>query len=181
MPFGTLTLTAGPDHTATGRFHPGGSYMPLRRPGALLQPGVDLARDILRAGDTPTETTTVLSPWDIAGPDLDAQFALSHLLPGVWHSWDEEPDAQGAAVRLWLADEAATSWAAVDYDGHQHDRFRVLSHGPRRLAAEAEAAYTWWTAHGRPPPGRFGVTATPDGHTVWLEHPDQPVPALPSG
>lgn len=176
-PYGTLVLTTRPDGTADGHFSAGGSYMPLRHPGALVEPDIDLARDILRTGDTPTETATALSPWNIAGEDLNAQFAIAQLVPGVWHSWDTEPAADGAAVRLWLADDAATSWAAIDYDGHQQDRFRALQHGPRRLVDEVDAAYSWWTARGRPPVGHFGVTASPDGgHSVWLESPDHPVP-----
>lgn len=64
---------------------------------------------------------------------------------------------------LWLADDDATSWATVDYDGHQTDTFRVSQHGPRRLWDAVEAAHRSWEAAGRPSVARYGLTVMPDG------------------
>ncbi len=106
---------------------------------------------------------------------------LDQVLPDgrIVTPWDTAPP-DGAAVRLWLADDAATSWAAIDVDGHQHDHFRLLQHGPCRLADEIEAAHAWWTADGQPAVDRFGVTATPAGQTVWLDDPRPADPPTPT-
>ncbi|WP_223291196.1 methyltransferase domain-containing protein [Streptomyces avicenniae] len=172
-PYGTLALTVRAEGSAEGRFHPFGAYMPLRDPAA---PGGGFSHDA-PAMDAAAESATALSPWAVAGEDLDARFALGLLVPGVWHDWDAAPSERGVAVRLWLADEAGESWAAIDYDGQRHDRYRVRQFGPRRLADEIAAAHAWWAARGRPEVARFGATVTAEGHTVWLDRPDLALPA----
>ncbi|GAA2275214.1 hypothetical protein GCM10010430_71440 [Kitasatospora cystarginea] len=78
----------------------------------------------------------------------------------------------GVKSRLWVATTDAGSWAAVDYNGCDDDRFTVWQHGPRRLWEEVEAAHHWWLTNGRPGPARFGLTVTADGaHTFWLDEP----------
>ncbi|TDC10401.1 methyltransferase [Streptomyces sp. 8K308] len=163
-PFGTLIATRNEDGTATGRFAPFGSYMEMRTRGQRAD--VELMRDVLRPGQRPEVSTTRVSPWAVAGHDLAAQFAIGLAVPDVWHSWDTETEE--AAVRLWLAADDATSWAAVDHDGRQ---FRVAQFGPRRLWDEVATAWQRWDTQARPAVDRFGLTATPDGSSFWLDSP----------
>ncbi|MEV0604511.1 methyltransferase domain-containing protein [Streptomyces sp. NPDC050315] len=157
--YGTLTLTRRADGTASGRFAPYGAYMTMRG----QRPDVELDRDLLREGQIPDRSTSVLSPWAVAGEDLDAQFAIGLRVPDVWHSWDTQTDQ--THIRLWLADDSASSWAAVDYDGRQLDTFAVQQHGPRRLWNEIEAAHQEWTRVGRPAIAQHHVTIGPYGRT----------------
>lgn len=39
---------------------------------------------------------------------------------------------------------------------------------------EIEQLHTQWTGLGRPSRERFGLTAAPHGHTVWLDNPHGP-------
>ncbi|GAA4704332.1 methyltransferase domain-containing protein [Streptomyces youssoufiensis] len=142
--FGTLTLTVTADGSASGTFAAFGSYMAMRG----QRPELDLHRDIVRAEHEPRVTTTDLSPWEVAGEDLAAQFAIGLAVPGVWHSWDTT--GQAAPARLWLADDTGRSWAAVDYDGQQSHTFTVNQHGPRSLWDEVAHAHQQWAAAGRP-------------------------------
>ncbi|MGW6413135.1 hypothetical protein ACWF95_39345 [Streptomyces vinaceus] len=49
----------------------------------------------------------------------------------------------GVADRLWAAKTDAASWAAVDHDGGEEDRFTVHQNGPRRPWDEAGEAHRW--------------------------------------
>lgn len=170
--YGTLTLTKHSDGSASGPFAPYGSYMTIRG----QHPDIDLERDVLRAGQCPARTTTSLSPWAVAGGDLDAEFHLGLSVPGAWYTWDTTVAA--AHTRLWLADTDATSWAAVDYDGQQTNSFAVSQFGPRRLWDQIEGAFRQWTHWGRPGVGRYGLTLAPSGEpTLWLDHPEHPLPS----
>lgn len=173
--YGLLRLTVDGYGLASGWFSPHSAFMLMRNHRTDLR----IYRDVVRDDHLPTGSVTRLSPWAVAGDDRAAQFAMGLLLRGVWRTWHDDPEVAGVASRLWLATTDATSWAAVDWDGRDDDRFAVWEHGPRRLWAEVEAAYRWWTAAGRPGPERFGMTITPDGtHTAWLDTPDRPVPTV---
>ncbi|MDJ1135442.1 methyltransferase domain-containing protein [Streptomyces iconiensis] len=167
LPYGTLVLDRHRDR-AEGRFHPGGSYMGLRgRTVASLA-------DARGPRDVPAVTGTTLSPWRVAGEDLAAQFAIGLRVPGAWHSWDT--GVEEAHTRLWVADEEATSWAAVDYDGSDASCFRVAQHGPRRLWEEIETAYRGWSESGRPGIDRHGITVDDDGRQrLWIDQPSTPL------
>lgn len=169
--YGTLTLTVAEDGTATGQFAPHGAYMVMR--GQRATADLD---DIHSPEHRYEETTTELSPWDVAGADYNTQLAIGLRAPDIWHSWDTQPDAEDAAVRLWLADDAASSWASVDYDGQQAATFRVRQHGPRRLWNEIIEAHQQWTDAGRPTIEQHRLTVTPDGHD-HVDIPDQPTAA----
>ena len=160
--YGTVTLTATEDGTATGQFAPWGAYMVMR--GQRATADLD---DIHRPEHRYEQTSTELSPWDVAGADYDTQLAIGLRAPDVWHSWDAQPDVDGAQVRLWLADDAASSWAAVDYDGQQAGTFRVRQHGPRHLWNEIAAAHQDWDAAGRPTVEQHRLHISADG-TVTL-------------
>ncbi|KIZ16454.1 methyltransferase [Streptomyces natalensis ATCC 27448] len=167
--YGTLTLARARDDTVSGRFAPYGAYMVMHG----QRPDVELERDLLHDGQVPDRSTTLLSPWDVAGHNLDAQFAIGIRVPDIWHSWDA--DTAEAHTRLWLADDRATSWAAVDYDGKQTERFRVSQHGPRNLWDEVETAHAQWDQAGRPAIERHGLTATVHGHQLWTDRPENAI------
>lgn len=167
--YGTLCLTRHQDGTAEGHFASYGSYMLI----SGQRTDVELHRDVLRPGQIPRTSTTPLSPWAVAGAEPALDFHIGLTVPGAWYSWDTEAD--GAHTRLWLADDAATSWASVDYDGLQSRTFHVAQHGPRRLWDEVTAAHRQWLSAGRPTIDRYGLTVTPDTQTAWLDRPDNAV------
>ncbi|WP_439680892.1 hypothetical protein [Embleya sp. MST-111070] len=74
------------------------------------------------------------------------------MLPGLRTHWNDDPEPGDAfRSRLWIGDDALTSWATVDYDGRRLDTFRLRQHGLRRLWDEVVAAWSWWTnTAGRP-------------------------------
>ncbi|MEU2118656.1 methyltransferase domain-containing protein [Streptomyces sp. NPDC016459] len=170
--YGLLRMTVDDTGRAEGRFSPHSAFMLMRNQRTALR----IFRDVVREDHLPDESTTALSPWDVAGDDVDAQFALGLQLRDVWRTWHEDPDVDGVKTRLWVATTDATSWAAVDWDGTSDDRFTVWQHGPRRLWDEVQAAYAWWTWHSRPGPERFGLTVTATGETRWLDTPEHRVP-----
>lgn len=171
--YGLLHLAKQPDGTASGPFHPHGAFMLMRGQRTDLR----IFRDVVRDDQVPDESSTTLSPWKVADADWAAQFAIGLQLPDVWCAWHHDPDVAGVETRLWVATTDAASWAAVDDDGQRSGGFTVWEHGPRRLWAEVEAAYRWWTEAGEPGPEAFGMTVTPDGrHTAWLGRPGRPVP-----
>lgn len=66
------------------------------------------------------------------------------------------------------------SWARIgtvttDSGGHE-----VIQGGPRRLWRIIETAHNLWNQFDRPGWNRFGLTVTPGGQTIWLDHPDNP-------
>ncbi|MFI7287442.1 methyltransferase domain-containing protein [Streptomyces anulatus] len=172
--YGLLRLTVDGYGGASGFFSPHSAFMLMRGQRTDLR----IYRDVVRDSHVPEESATRLSPGAVAGGDWAAQFAVGLLLRDVWRTWHENPDVEGVADRLWLATTDATSWAAVDRDGRTTDRFTVWEHGHRRLWRAVEAAHDWWRGTGSPGPERFGLTVAPDGtQVVWLDTPDNPVPA----
>lgn len=159
--YGTLEATTRPDGSAQGRFHPFAAYMPMRRPRPTT-PGPTTA-------DHSTQhATTKLSPWAVAGGDLNTEFHIGLTVPGARFAWNA--GGSHAPVRLEVADTTGPSWATVDYDGHDGDRFAVTQAGPRPLWEEITAAYDRWLRLGRPSVEQHGLTvATTGAHTHWVE------------
>ncbi|MEU1818811.1 methyltransferase [Streptomyces roseifaciens] len=158
--YGTLALTAGPDGTAHGRFHAFASFMPMRRP----------CQDTAGPATAPArhKGVTSLSPWLVAGGDLDAEFHLGLAVPGASFAWDTS--GEHAPARLHIADDEGPSWAAVDYDGRSADLFTVIQAGPRLLWDEITAGYTHWETLGRPRIGQYRLSVNTAGdHTVQVE------------
>ncbi|MGW0395817.1 methyltransferase domain-containing protein [Streptomyces sp. NPDC003042] len=173
--YGLVRLIVDGYGGASGFFSPYSAFMLMRGQRTDLR----IYRDVVRDEHVPAESSTRLSPWAVTGDDWAAQFAVGLQIGNVWRTWHDNPDVKGVASRLWLATTDATSWAAVDWDGKNSDRFTVWEHGPRRLWESAEAAYDWWRNAGRPGPERFGLTITPTGtHVPWLDTPDNAVPDL---
>ncbi|GAA1279827.1 methyltransferase domain-containing protein [Streptomyces javensis] len=109
--------------------------------------------------------------------DDDAWFAVGVLVPRCRSAVGSGPDGEWT---LWLADSASGSWASVDYEPDATD-YEVRQHGPRLLWDELEAAHAWWARAGRPARTRFGLTVTSAGQRVWLDRPDNIIPADISG
>ncbi|WP_223268316.1 protein-L-isoaspartate O-methyltransferase family protein [Streptosporangium nondiastaticum] len=158
--YGTLELTPGQDGAAHGRFHAFASFMPMRR----------ACRDTAGSATASAQHkgVTRLSPWLVAGGDLDAEFHLGLAVPGASFAWDTS--GEHAPTRLHIADETTPSWAAVDHDGHSADHFTVTQAGPRLLWDEITAGYTHWEALGRPRIGQYRLSVDAAGvHTVQVE------------
>ncbi|MFI1382444.1 methyltransferase [Embleya sp. NPDC020886] len=156
--YGTLRLDVDSD-AARGRFGPGGAFMAMR---GHRSPVTDVA-DVVRPEHRPEESTTTLSPWAVAGGDRHDEAVMGLLLPGLWTHWNDDVGEAGVRSRLWVGDEAGTSWATIDYDGHRLDTFRVRRHGPRHVWDEVENAWRCWNENGRPAFDTFGLDIHPDG------------------
>jgi hypothetical protein len=94
----------------------------------------------------------------------------------------------GVLRSIWRADDGRTvtelraqdgSWVEVDRDGGPDGRHSVREAGPTPLWAHVETAWQQWTDLGEPPWHEFGLTATPERHTVWHRSPDGPTWSLP--
>ncbi|WP_240351040.1 protein-L-isoaspartate O-methyltransferase family protein [Streptomyces olivoreticuli] len=160
--YGTLELTTGRDGTAHGRFHAFASFMPMQRPRSCQGTGP------AAPGHAQHRGVTSLSPWRVAGGDLDAEFHLGLTVPGASFAWDTS--GEYAPTRLHIADEESPSWAAVDYDGRSADRFTVTQAGPRLLWDEITTGYTCWEMLERPRIGQYRLSVNMAGdHTVTVE------------
>ncbi|WP_405797973.1 methyltransferase domain-containing protein [Streptomyces sp. NBC_01506] len=168
--YGTLVLTTTPDGGGggEGRFHNFASYMAMREPA----PSTPAPADDDGSGPPPEQvTSSALSPWAVAGGDLNAEFHVGLAVPGAYFSWDAS--GEHAPTRLDVADDTGLSWATVDYDGQHADRFTVTQAGPRRLWDEIAAAYAGWENLGRPSVDRYGLTVKAAGdQTAWAEGTD---------
>lgn len=154
--YGTLELVVGGDgRSARGRFHAFASFMPMRQSAAAAVDG---------GGGPATYSTTGLSPWAVAGGDLDVEFHIGLSVPGASFAWDTSGDH--APTRLEVADETSESWATVDYDGRNGDRFAVSQSGPRRLWDEIAVAYDHWEALGRPNVDQYGLSVDVGGEVT---------------
>ncbi|MFF4283604.1 methyltransferase [Streptomyces kronopolitis] len=161
--YGTLALTTGQDGSAQGRFHSFAAFMPIQRPHSAASPPDPATPD-----GSLQITTSTLSPWAVAGGNLNAEFHVGLTVPGASFVWDTSGDH--APVRLGVTDTTGSSWAAVDYDGHHSDRFAVTQSGPRRLWDEITTAYERWLTLGRPDVDQHGLTVDATGaQTPWVE------------
>ncbi|WP_079008435.1 methyltransferase domain-containing protein [Streptomyces sp. XY431] len=176
-PFGTeyggehiVRLTVDDDGTrASGRFTRSSAFMRLRQQ-RTDRPLVDA---YLHGRPWPADgekSTTTLPPRDTGGW-LD-QFVIGLGVPGVF--WRAERYDDGSYT-LWLYSRSTLSWATADYEPDRSE-YEVVQSGPRNLWDEVAAAYRWWSSQGHPGYGRFGLTVTPEGHTAWLDSPDNAVP-----
>ncbi|QHY96288.1 Protein-L-isoaspartate O-methyltransferase [Streptomyces sp. S4.7] len=161
--YGTLVLTTTPDGGGEGRFHDFASFMPMRE----LVPSATAPADNGGPPEPRHVTSSALSPWAVAGGNLNAEFHVGLTVPGAWFAWDAS--GEHAPARLDVADDTGPSWATVDYDGQHADRFTVTQAGPRRLWDEITAAHTRWESLGRPSVDQYGLTVdTAGAHTVWV-------------
>ncbi|MFE2108358.1 methyltransferase domain-containing protein [Kitasatospora sp. NPDC059463] len=179
-PFGTeyggeqiVRLTVSDDGTrAVGRFTGGSAFMRLRQQRTQRPPFADYLHGVPWPADGVRSTTT-LSPRDTG--EWFQQFVIGLAVPGAfWRAERYDDDA----YTLWLYSRDKRSWASADYERGRTE-YEVYQSGPRRLWTEVESAHHWWTTHGRPTHPRLGLTATPEGHTPWLDTPNHPIPRQP--
>ncbi|MFJ9694730.1 protein-L-isoaspartate O-methyltransferase [Kitasatospora sp. NPDC101183] len=114
-----------------------------------------------------------IDPADVA-EQTHAAFAVGLRLPdlyrqNVWAGYDRFGTGR---VEVWDGVSYAHCRFA-DWDG----RHAVSQSGPRNLWDEVEAAWHWWADQGRPGFDRFGLTVGPEGHALWLDEPENPVPS----
>ncbi|MEU0843914.1 methyltransferase domain-containing protein [Streptomyces sp. NPDC005962] len=146
-PYGMVRLTVH-DGQASGRFITPVTFMTMRgqrHQARLAEMFTDENWEAARHQDLDSRPAFL--------SDDDAQFGLGLRLPGV-HYW------QQAGTGHWLCSD--DSWALIDDD-------TVHQWGPRDLFGEASAASAWWEDAGRPSVHDFGLTISPDEHTVWLD------------
>ncbi|MEU6959875.1 methyltransferase domain-containing protein [Streptomyces chrestomyceticus] len=159
QPAGLAVLTVAADRrTAGGRFGMPLTFMDLR--------GQRRADNPLPHVYTPQRWSesrygTATLPPDFLD-DFHARFALGLQLPGVHATRTPTPDAVPA---WWLSTDAA--WAYVCAG-------ETYQWGDRDLATEAERAYEWWLAAGRPDVFDFGMTVDGDEQRTWFGAEDGP-------
>lgn len=140
-----------------------GGFMSLRHQPAATEPR---SRPCRSPGDVRERTTTIKgTPWF---DDLIPWF-LVHL-NGAVHAaatvgLDVDPSSGPSMTNLVDADG---SWCEVDLNAETR---RVRQGGGRNLWDSIEAAYAKWAELGHPGWERFGLTATPDTQTVWVDDP----------
>ncbi|MFF5808714.1 methyltransferase domain-containing protein [Streptomyces sp. NPDC012746] len=164
--YGTLALTAAANGRAQGRFHSFASFMQMARPAAEPAAPPTAPEGTASGG---VRSSTRLSPWAVAGGDLDAEFHIGLTVPGASFAWDTS--GEHAHTRLRVDDPTTGSWASIDYDGRTPADFAVTQTGPRRLWHEITAAFQRWEELGRPSVDRYGLTTTPGATTVWADTP----------
>ncbi|WP_405443123.1 methyltransferase domain-containing protein [Streptomyces avidinii] len=164
--YGTLALTATGDGRAQGRFHAFASFMQMARPDAEPDPPPTASEGAVSAA---AYSLTGLSPWAVAGGDLDAEFHIGLTVPDA--SFGSHTSGEHAHTRLRVDSPTTGSWAAVDYDGRSASDFAVTQAGSRQLWDEITAAYRRWEAFGRPSVDRYGLTMTTGGTAVWAGTP----------
>ncbi|MFD0383374.1 hypothetical protein ACFQ2B_16395 [Streptomyces stramineus] len=104
-----------------------------------------------RASSTSTDPRVLTAP--------EARFAIGLRVPCRYGT-----DEHG----VHLTD--GQSSASVRYEP-EGSVFRVRQGGPRDLWEEVQAAYHWWTEHGKPGFTRFGATVEDGRQWAWLDDP----------
>jgi protein-L-isoaspartate(D-aspartate) O-methyltransferase len=161
-------LVVNGDGQAVGRFPAFASYMMLRSQRRT-------ARWAPHHTDDAHETTTRLDPRAVAGEAYAADLVIGALAPGVARIPAPADDGSGAfSLLLVEAGQEGGAWAAADYEPGAAE-YRVTWYGQRNLWAEVEGAYLRWISWGQPDRERFGMTVTPDGQRLWLDHPRYPL------
>lgn len=140
-------------------------FMPLHKAGQSMPDGyvVDLPQQPHGDPTYQTSTEIPLSVW--ADPDFRLWLAL-HLPDG--HLADlvsEQFDRTGVVVYT------TTAKASADYTSGEVVQDRA------RLWDTVEEAWQSWQLHDQPHRTRLGITAQTGRQWVWLDHPDQAVPA----
>lgn len=160
-----VKLTVLRDGTAAGHFECGASYMMMR---SQRWPAADAAAWAEQGPDGDEKSATSVNPRVIAAAPPGACLAISAWAPGIISS-----PGDGA---LWLLDATGpgSSWACASYEAAA-GRFEVQQCGPRHLWDETENAYFWWLELGSPSRDRFGLTVTPGGQQLWLDHRGNPM------
>ncbi|MFK0290298.1 methyltransferase domain-containing protein [Streptomyces sp. NPDC090442] len=118
-------------------------------------------------GETGQQGATEIPPQNVIQDD--PAFFISLNVTDAWYQWCEADDGSEEAT-LWFFADDGKSWATVEYVPNA-DTYEVEQFGPRALWDEVRAAFLKWHDLGKPQRTRFGLTADPSGHRVWLDDP----------
>lgn len=161
-----VRLTVAPDgRGASGSFTRPVEFMKARAQ-RLVRPAHSAYLPDGFPGGADATATTLTAADGFADPFGPFAFAAGLRVPGcAWAAGE-----RGGDHSVWFYSLTDRSWAAALF---RHDRPTTTVHqcGPRRLWDEAETAWHWWTARGRPDPDRFGLTVTARGQRAWLDEP----------
>ena len=161
-PAGLLSLTVGPEGTATGGLvNTTISFMPLREQ-RIDRPTV---ADVVRESDTPDLSHTQLHASHLCNGD-DAPLAIALEVPGCHRNYQPATGDDGCWC-VWFLDPGSRSWARFDYQPDA-DRWPVHQFGPRRLFDELTTAYHRWERAGRPRATHWRFTITPHGQRAEM-------------
>ncbi|WP_370949059.1 ATP-grasp peptide maturase system methyltransferase [Amycolatopsis sp. cg5] len=162
-----VRITRTDTDRAEGRFDPTyAAFMSLRhQPGGLDRTVTWAARDTTVAHRW-TSTVDPQTPWNslvvwfLAAFDLGPDVSIGYT--------GSDTTSQPSAVTLSTPDGSWAQIALATADGaHQ-----VTEGGPRRLWLAVERAHQLWNRLDQPGWDRFGLTVTPEAHTLWFDHPD---------
>ncbi|MGH3824223.1 MAG: methyltransferase domain-containing protein [Pseudonocardiaceae bacterium] len=169
---GALTsFTVNGDGTAEGHIVGNVAFMFLRE--QRIYASVD---DEECDETTARRSHTNVAPYSVAG-DYDASLAIGMKVPDCSVITVPDPTAELTGT-LWFIDPITDSWANLHYQPNTSS-YPIHQSGPRNLWDEIETAYHWWRAAGRPGPGRWRITITPDGPHVTLTEATTPANATP--
>jgi hypothetical protein len=156
----------GPDQ-ASGRFLPSGGFfhVPPRHQPARQAHHTGTGHP---ARSRPTE----LGPFQTFYED-HLRLLLTVALPGV-STGQHGPELED----LTISDSVGST---ARLDRAHNGAFPVTEIGPRALWSEVEHLHQQWQAWGRPGRERYGLTASGESQTIWLDEPrDAPAWHLPS-
>lgn len=166
--YGYVRVRVESPELARGRFIDSTvSFMPDRdvpesEVGPLLRPAVDEREGAEgMVSNIPSAMLSVPSLMWAVQLQLPETLTVGLKLNGVASRWFLHPDG---------------SWAALERSlgGTAH----VFQGGPRKLWYAIEEAVSQWLSAGCPELGRYGLSVTPEGNVVWLDHPSQRVGSL---
>lgn len=144
-----------------GRFTIRWAAFMAMRTGEVPEP---VARAARAPGGRTRPTGLPAAPWS----EATVAWFLAHLRlpPGTSFGYDLDPGTRQPVATTFATPDG--SWARVSLaDG------TVTEAGDTPLWSHVEWAYSQWTAAGRPPWDRLGLTVTSDGeHQVWVDNPD---------
>ncbi|MCZ1011879.1 methyltransferase domain-containing protein [Streptomyces lydicus] len=158
---GHVALTVAPDgQSATGWVQGLATFMPVR--------GTDqgLEWDQVRGSRPPAVEEPFTWELQKLHQDSSLLFALRVIAPDI----RVRTRADEGTVTTWLHD-GCTSWALI-VSGEDGGSAVARQGGPRRLAAELEAAWHGWTTVGTPSLYDFGMTRTRDEQYIWAFDPE---------
>lgn len=161
-----VRLTVLGDGTAAGSLHGPAGYMMIR---AQRPP----TRWRTHHAEQAEESLTRIDPRAITDAGPGAALAITARTPGITLMPRHDNGGEFSLMMYELSRTEGT-WAACDYYPGRTD-YDVIQYGDRRLWDEVSDAYLWWLANGRPDIHRYGLTVTPEGVQVWLDHPRHPV------
>ncbi|KPC64266.1 protein-L-isoaspartate O-methyltransferase [Streptomyces chattanoogensis] len=158
---GHVALTVAPDgQSATGWVQGLATFMPARGTNQGLE------WDQIRGSRPPAAEEPFARDVQQLHQNASLLFALRVIAPDI----RVRTATDNSAVTIWLHD-GHTSWATIASDMGEGTGVSRQG-GPRRLAAELDAAWKQWVAAGAPSLYDFGMTRTWEGQYIWAHDPE---------